>query len=719
MPAASQLPPRGRVAPGTPGEVPTSGPIAHFASFTARHGRAVIVGAVVLTALLAVPFLAFGSDEIASQEPTGAVFDARDALDERFGGDVIGWSFVIEATDGQILDRVDLLALRERVKALQDDPVVGPILLEQTDPASGQRAVGVQTLGDAIDGALFQAGLGGLEGADEATVATVAGQIIDGRGPAELGLSVLATRDEVSGWWTSPALVITVLADTAAIDGALDADGDSDVLAIEEAARSVEDVLDAGDELDAFGIILDQNLTAGEQGEAAAPYIGLTVLAAIVLVGAAFSSYWTLAVVGAGLIALLVWLEGLSNLIGLADDQILATIVPIAMIAFGVDYAFHAVGRYREERAAHDDHERALARGLAGVTPALLLALGTGAFAFLANAISGIESITQFGIASAIALTSAYVVLGVVVPVAVALIERHVEDRPVPGGRVVGVSAGLAAAATAMAAVLFVVFLDPAIGLALLAGYMVVFLIVPALLIGRRAPAAVAASRSGDMASTAAGTLGPDRGFAVPIDPERVPPTDGRMAAAIGRAVLFVGARRAVVLPVAALLTAAAAVSAVQVTTAFDVEDFFTADSGFVVGIEKVEEHIGDQGGEPADLYAPPTSKTLRPSPRSSGSSPRCRPSPPTCWRAAATAPSRSTPRRSPSWLGPPACRRWRRHSWWRRPTTTATRRCGSRSALSAAARRRTSRRPVHCWTPWSPICRRPWTRATRARRPC
>jgi uncharacterized protein len=599
VPAASQLPPRGRVAPGAPGEVPSSGPVARFASLAARHGRVVVAGALALTALLAVPFLTFGSDEIASQEPAGSVFDARDALEERFGGDVIAWNVVIEANDGQILDRDGLLALRGRIQALQNDPVVGPILLEQTDPVTGQRAVGVQTVADAVDGTLLQRSLGGLDGADDAAVAAVVGPIIDERGPAELGLSMLASRDDASGSWTSPALVITVLADTAAIDGAIDDDGATDVLVVEEAARAVETILNDGDELQAFGIILDQNLTAGEQGEAAGPYIGFTVLTAIVLVGVAFSSYWTLAVVGAGLIALLVWLEGLSNLIGLADDQILATIVPIAMIAFGVDYAFHAVGRYREERTAHHDHERALARGLAGVTPALLLALGTGAFAFLANAISGIESITQFGIAAAIALTSAYLVLGIVVPVAVALIERHVEDKPVPGGRALAFGGGFAAAATAMAAVLFVVFLSPAIGLGLLASYLVVFLIVPALLIGRRAPVAVAAG-TGRTTATAPGSDDP---LAAMPDPQHAPPSDGRIAAAIGRTVSVVAARRVVVLPLAAVLTAAAAVSAVQVPTAFDVEDFFTSDSGFVVGIGKVDEHVGDQGGEPADVY--------------------------------------------------------------------------------------------------------------------
>ena len=57
--------------------------------------------------------------------------------------------------------------------------------------------------------------------------------------------------------------------------------------------------------------------------------------------------------------------------------------------------------------------------------------------AFLANVTSGIESITQFGIGAAIALASAYVLLGVITPLVVARIEADVPpptDGP-PGDR--------------------------------------------------------------------------------------------------------------------------------------------------------------------------------------------------------------------------------------------------------------------------------------------
>jgi hypothetical protein len=167
-------------------------------------------------------------------------------------------------------------------------------------------------------------------------------------------VSALADRD-ATGRWSAPALTVSVLVDGAQIPGRGSDAGFGGDVAVEEAARAVQAILRQTDTLDVWGVAIDQALTGGEQGEAAGPFIGFTVLAIVLLVGLAFRSYWTLAVVGGALVALLVWLQGLSNLIGLKDDQILATVVPIAMLAFGVDYAFHAVGRYREERADSPD----------------------------------------------------------------------------------------------------------------------------------------------------------------------------------------------------------------------------------------------------------------------------------------------------------------------------------------------------------------------------
>ena len=139
-----------------------------------------------------------------------------------------------------------------------------------------------------------------------------------------------------------------------------------------------------------------------------------------------------MATVSVMFLLLVVWLKGLSNLIGFKDDLVLSLIVPIAMVSFGVDYAFHALGRYREERAAGRPSRVAVVTGAAGVSGALILATASDSVAFLANTTAGIESIVQFGIGAAIALFGAYVLLGVVSPILVGWIEGAVPP-PTPG----------------------------------------------------------------------------------------------------------------------------------------------------------------------------------------------------------------------------------------------------------------------------------------------
>ena len=61
--------------------------------------------------------------------------------------------------------------------------------------------------------------------------------------------------------------------------------------------------------------------------------------------------------------------------------------------------------------------------------------------------------------------------------------------------------------------------------------------------------------------------------------------------------------RPMVVLPIAVAVTAFAAFFAVQVPAEFDVEDFFSSDTDFVIGLDQLDTHVGDRGGEPALLY--------------------------------------------------------------------------------------------------------------------
>jgi len=535
----------------------------------------VIGAAVVVTGILAVPFLTMAPTTSASQEPGGAVFRARDAVEDRFVSAVFTVPIIIESRDGDILIRESLIELRDNAAMLRSDPKIGPTLLAYYDVATSTDVVGVRTIADLVDNRLPE----GLDTATDDEVDGVVAGLIEKYGPEseQLGLSVGTRFDDGAQRWASPALVTFVLADNDVLGFVISGVTLGTDTAPEEYSRAIADTL-RGEErtFQAWGVAIDVNLTSQDQGAAAGPFIGFTILAVLIVVGIVFRSYWALALTGGALGALIIWLYGISNLIGLEDDLILSLIVPIAMISFGVDFTFHALGRYREERKRGHLPKRAFSVGMAAVIGALVLALLSDVAAFLANASSGIESLIQFGVATSIALVAAFLLLGIVTPIAFATIEDRVGTPPQSIGRTAGrIAAQTGAGLFAMTIVLLMVYLSPPLGVAALALYIALAIVAPALLTRRRPIESV------DVADVGVGPV----------------------ARGIGTTIAWLASKRSIVLPVAGLATVGAAFLAIQVPTEFDVKDFFAADSAFVVALDKAEEHLGERGGEPATIY--------------------------------------------------------------------------------------------------------------------
>ncbi|MCO4769877.1 MAG: MMPL family transporter [Deltaproteobacteria bacterium] len=546
------------------------------AEFLDRRAGAVIALTVLVTVLLAVPFVAMAPTATASQEPTGPVFEARDLLAERLPWPVHHMVFVIEAPDGNVLDRESLLALFTRGLTLRGHPDLGGKLAHWRSEAPEADIHGILTLADVVNAMLFARGTFGLQGATEKQVSDAVAVLMDSPGPEVFQLSPEAHRDE-AGRWVAPALLGHVLADNALLGGgSVDAVLGSDDTTKEEYARAVLEVL-RGDEqhLQVWGLAIDVNLTSTEQGESAGPFIALTVLAVLLLLGLTFRSYWAVAVTGFSLGMLMVWLRGLSNLLGLENDQILSIIVPIAMVSFGVDFAFHAIGRYREELARGGRAPRgAFVAGLGAVLSALIVAMVSDAVAFLSNGLAGIESLVQFAIAASLATVSAFFLLGVFTPLVLSRLEGRFGFVPHGGGPAV---AGLVASLWAMGTVVVSVFVSPLGGVALLAGQGLVCLALPARLLPGRPAGSTAPSEAGR--------------------------PSGAGSARIGAVVAGATAHRALVLPLLALVTVAAGWGGLQSRASFDVRDFFSASTDFVVGLDKYDRHAVEQAGEPADIY--------------------------------------------------------------------------------------------------------------------
>ena len=560
-----------------------------------RQSDRVLLGSLVLTALLAVPLLAMQPSSIASPDPRAVVFETQDLVDERFRSSVYRPVFVVEARDGDMLRRDPLLELLQNERALRDSEV-GDVLVERYDPDIQRLQPGLVTLADAVDAILRANWVGGLESATEDQVKIAVSLLLE-EGSSTEGLRTTLSVDRASerrvvgtqnveiDYWTASALLVELLADNDALGGGSTAIAlGSDDTTLEEYARDAQQLLRGDEEhYRAWGIAIDVNLTSADEGATAAPFIGLTIVTVLLIAGLLLRSYWAVATIGAGLAMLIIWLKGLSNLVGLDSSLTLDLIVPIAMVSFGVDFAFHALGRYQERRSEGGpagSPARAYVLGMTGVAGALTLALVSDGVAFLSNVTAGIPTVIQFGIGAAIALFAAFVVLGILVPLTIARVEAARESRVEDERGTAWRAAVVVVASFVAGAAVLTVIVFPAIGVVAVAIYIAIFLVMPFILLRRR-------PRS---APPPAATRHPQA--------HEVPRFN-----ATARAVRAAGRARFVLLPAVVMLTVVAALFAVRVEAAFDVKDFFSADGDFAVSLDKVDEHVGELGGEPALLY--------------------------------------------------------------------------------------------------------------------
>ena len=328
-----------------------------------RRALSVLLAALALTALLVVPLLAMQPDRSASQNPDAEVFDTQDLVEERFRSSVYSPAFIVESRDGDILLRDPLYELLLNERALRESET-GAFLIERYDADLQRILPGIVTIADAVDAVLIGNWVGGLEFATDDQVKIAVSQLLEDSRPsaglrdllsADRGSErrVVGTQDVEIDYWTAAALIVNVYADNDALGGgSATVELGSDDTTLEEYAREVQGLL-RGDEafIRAWGIAIDVNLTSEEEGATAGPFIALTIVTVPLIFGIVLRSYWAVATIGATLAVLMIWLKGLSNLVGLESSLTLDLIVPIAMVSFGVDFAFHALGRYREERA--------------------------------------------------------------------------------------------------------------------------------------------------------------------------------------------------------------------------------------------------------------------------------------------------------------------------------------------------------------------------------
>ncbi len=427
-------------------------------SLLEKYSGWIILAVAIVTLLLVFPLIALAPDEQASTEPGGPVFDLRDLVNERFPENLYVLTYLLESRDGPDGDVLTQSAMwelyqnQETLRRLDEQGRLHPpnlpaqsYLFKGNDPETQLPIDGIASIVDAVQAALALMGTD-LERATDEQVKVALHFVLEQGSPTASLREYLSenstftpTNSATFGEyrrWRSPALINFVIAENDKLGGGpqtIIVGGDETALQKEHLGRKVQDIL-RGEERNyrLWGVAIDPNLESLDEGRTTIPFIIATVLAVLVVVGISLRSWRAVLLSALGLGMLILWLKGISNLVGLKSGLVVELIVPIAMISLGVDFAIHALHRYGEERGKSLGPRPALRVGFAGVMGALVLAMLTDGVAFFSNTVSGIESIIGFGIAAGIAVISSFIIMGIFVPLVFMRLDARREPIKTP-----------------------------------------------------------------------------------------------------------------------------------------------------------------------------------------------------------------------------------------------------------------------------------------------
>ena len=565
-----------------------------FFEWVNRRYARITVGVLVVAVLMAGVFAAIGSDDEPEFDPSGEIYETADRVEEVFAvtSGSQAAAFLVEGRDGSdILTRNGLLewktnsaSLRAATREVRGDPLNSHLAtVFSTD--FGVEMDGVYSIADAVDAELT----GGLEGATDADVKVALDAVLAPYSPTAALRSTLsrlatATPRVVDGQqievWESPAFQALVVFDIDSFE-ITTTSTDQEIIDMErflEAerwAREVQTELRGEQQTyTALGVGIDVNLSFEEQLEEAMPFILGAVVLILIVVGVLLRSYWAAVYVGAGLVVTTIIYKGIFALVGLKGGMLLGFIVPISIISFGVDFFIHAIGRAREAQVRGSSRERAYPVGMSAVMLALVLAALSSAAAFVSNAISGIEMVVQFGLGAAIALLTAFVILGLLTPKLVLAIEDAMGPAPVYRGPRIPTKFGFVGATLFGGVMVAGAVAFPVVGVALLVVFALVCIYLPFRWTRRRNRRAA------------------EKGIERSDEVKGV----GHGLNSAGYVVHFLARWRVVTIPVVVALDAVGVWGALQVRSDFSFTDFLASDSDAVRGIQSQEFHFGDLG---------------------------------------------------------------------------------------------------------------------------
>ncbi len=327
---------------------------------------------------------------------------------------------------GDVLSPAGIAAANEIRRQLQANPTVAaaladrggqPAIMTYADlvlRAAQARGVDPATLDDDAIDQLYTAALRQLPEAQRGQVATLLGGEVQG-GDATAGM-----------------VLVFLQGDSSQATGATD---QSPVVRKALLAMGDLDVAAPGYDVRPFNFELLSNEVNEKITSQLSKLLGVAFLLIILILIAIYRNALDVVVSLVGLGMTIVWMQGISTLLGPAflgwtgGMSEMAMAIPILLIGLGVDYGIHLTMRYREERGLGEAPVASADRAIGAVGVALLLATITTVVGFLTNLTNPLPPLRDFGVFAAVGVASAFIIMLTFVPAVRLLVDRWRDRR--------------------------------------------------------------------------------------------------------------------------------------------------------------------------------------------------------------------------------------------------------------------------------------------------
>lgn len=393
-----------------------------------RVGKIMVGFWVVLTTIFMV-FASMGyivSLPQASMDPENEIFKAQEKIDKEFPNSVHPIPFEVLSKDGEdILTKSVLSELFDKSESLRLSGLGKEYLVDFTIPFLGStNTLGLFSLADVTESFLKQNGSSLKEATDKDVKKALNFLFSDPKYGSFLRAQLSSKAEFKNNEWVSPAFAFFVSADNDKLGGGVfrrTVGGDSVMLNKEKFNRDIEKSLQ-GESYKLLGIGIDLNIEAEEEGYSSSimVLISILLLTLAIFTGILFRSLRLFILTIIGLITLFVWIRGFpfATLGWVKPSLTTDVILPIASMAFGVDFLFHIIHQYKEGLKKDNDNFRdSFIKSFKNVNTGLFLAMLTTAVAFGSNYVSSVEAVKAFAITGVFASFVAYFIMGIVIPI--------------------------------------------------------------------------------------------------------------------------------------------------------------------------------------------------------------------------------------------------------------------------------------------------------------